>query len=97
MNKEITYLQVLCELERLAMESEYEKDVREKPSNRHLANFIGAWEELVSGHEYGPDALLNLTWTNLGQRMARCFGEQSKEDMKYAFRIIKDDFNRKIK
>ena len=95
MNREVTHLQVLAELERLAMENKYKKDFTNKnPGNRHFKEFTDGWNNQVSGQEYGS-ALKNLTWNNLGYRMAKRFGEKSEEDRRYVFQIIKEDFKRR--
>lgn len=93
MKHEITISQVLNELNRLSRDKEFEKDIRDKnPGNRHSGQFIRAWNDLVSGKkEIGDRALKQLTWTNLGQRMAQRFGEQSEENMRYVFRILRDE------
>ena len=95
MNREVTHLQVLAELEHLTLDKEFEKDITNKnPGNRNLRAFNDGWNNQVSGQEYGS-ALRDLTWNNLGYRMARRFGKQSEEEMSYVFRVIKEDFKRR--
>ncbi len=97
MNREVTHLQVLAELERLALDKEFVKDVTNKnPTNKHLENFIFSWNNLIlNKKEIGKLALKKLTWTNLGYRMAKRFGKKSEDEMRYVFRVIKEDFKRR--
>ncbi len=95
--KKITFLQVLSELERLVIENEYKKDNREDIKDP-LGTLINCWKDSVSGKIKSlPMNLNNLTWQNLGHRMAQRFGKQSDENMRYAFRIIEDDYNMRKK
>ena len=95
MNREVTHLQVLAELERLSLDKEFEMDDTNKnPGKENYREFNTGWNKQVAGKKYKA-ALKTLTWNNLGYRMAKRFGEKSEDDRRYVFRVIKEDFKRR--
>ena len=94
--RRITYLHILNELERMSLDHEYKEDHRAKnPNKNHLDNFLYSWREFISTNKgYSEKTMETLTWTNLGERMAVRFGEQSEEEMIFVFRILKEEHNK---
>ena len=82
--------QVLSELNRLSEDNEYEVDCRKIPDNRRRGQFKAGWGNQLKGRTY-TGVKNQLTWNNLGFRMAEKFGEQSvnKEDV---FKILEENF-----
>ena len=98
-HKKITHLQVLKELDSLTVNNEYKEDIRQDIKNP-LGTFMGSWKGYVAQQKI-PFPLLqttkNLTWKFLGKRMAMAFGPQSDDNIRYVFRILEDDYNKKKK
>ena len=97
MQQEVTYQKVLSELERLVSEREFRKDKRRPITDRTFESFSWGWKYSVKNGSFRHDTLRQLSWQNLGYRMAKHFGDQSLENIQYAFRILRDNYNEKIR
>ena len=58
MNQEVTHLQVLAELERLALDKEFEKDIANKnPGKENFSAFTVGWKIQVAGKIFKKSSL----------------------------------------
>ena len=63
----------------------YQRDVRSPPDEYRWRSFWSGWNRSVAGREYEPETSNELTWDNLGYRLARIFDETSDDLAKEMF------------
>lgn len=73
-----------CEL--ILSELNYEKDIRRPPDNLRKGQFKAGWNDaILQGKDYSEETLRNLTWHNLGYRMAQRYGQLSEQEREEIF------------
>ena len=65
------------------------KDKREPPTSFKKSAFQQGW----SGKGIAKLNPNHLTWKSLGYHMGKHFRSQSKKDIKYAYRILADEYS----
>lgn len=68
---------------------EFEADLRQEFNAAARLQFIAGWEVGLHGDEIAADALRELSWHNLGYRLARHFGEAPSSDIELALEVCR--------